>query len=141
MPFRGPQTIEITTIFFCSTTPGTPRINYFFKDPWFLETFNYQRVTRKVMGCALDFFQRTEDNHLFRRVLMGRREIKMQLFLHCMLYGPLLNLTVTLSHCPPLGLTGGCDILWKGDTAFQVPKPVPVASFGYLFFHGPRSLK
>lgn len=59
------------------------------------------------MGCAIDFFQRTEDNQLFRMGLMGQWKL-----FDCMLHGPLLNFTVTLSHCPLIGLTGwaeGCD--------------------------------
>lgn len=55
-----------------------------------------------------------------------------------------MNLTVTLSHCPLIGLTRwaeGCDMLWKDDTTSQVQIPVPGTSFRYLFFQGPRSLE
>ena len=52
------------------------------------------------MESALDFFQRSKNNQLFRTGLIGQWEIKMKLLLNCMLHTPLPNLTVTLSHCP-----------------------------------------
>ena len=53
--------------------------------------------------------------------LMGQWEIKKQLLFDAIVSGPLLSLTVTLCHCFLVGLTRwaeGCDMLWKGNTAF-----------------------
>lgn len=75
--------------------------------PRFLETFNYLRATRNQEGHGMytEFFQRAEENQLFSTDLMGQGQTKMKLLFDCLLCGPLLNLMVTPSHCPLIGLT------------------------------------
>lgn len=73
--------------------------------PRCLETFNYRRVTRKVMGRALDFFQRAEENQLFSTDLMGQGQTKMKLLFDCLLCSPLISLMVAPSPCPLIGST------------------------------------
>ena len=41
-----------------------------------LETFNYPRVTRKIMEYTLGFFQRSKNNQVFSTGLIGQWEIK-----------------------------------------------------------------